>query len=305
MTHETAACRQCPPSSPLGHERYTALAFPLSPVDVESWVNNALAEDHAYEDVTTIATVQSDRRAHARVVAREDGKLCGVPFAIAAFQRLDGKCIVRVEAEDGDHVRRGDTVLAITGHSRGMLSAERVALNFLQRLSGVASLTARYVHAVAGTHAKILDTRKTTPLWRALEKYAVRSGGGTNHRPHLASAVLIKDNHLMAVQGNVELAIRRSRDLAPPGAKVEIECDRLEQVERAVVAGADIILLDNMSPDQLTECVRVIGGRAQTEASGGITLTTVRRVAETGVDFVSVGALTHSAPALNLALDFE
>ncbi|MEO7966504.1 MAG: carboxylating nicotinate-nucleotide diphosphorylase, partial [Gemmatimonadaceae bacterium] len=172
-------------------------------------------------------------------------------------------------------------------------------------LAGIASLTALFVEAVKGTKAKILDTRKTTPGWRALEKYAVRAGGGVNHRMDLASSVLIKDNHLVAVDGDVAVAIRRSRDLVPPGATVEVECDTIEQVGQAVEAGADIILLDNMPPDEMRRCVTLVSGRAVIEASGGVTLHTVRAIAESGVDHISVGALTHSAPAMNVALDFE
>ena len=186
-----------------------------------------------------------------------------------------------------------------------MLAAERVALNFMQRLSGVASATARYVDAVKGTRAKILDTRKTTPGWRLLEKYAVRAGGGTNHRLNLSTAVLIKDNHLASVDGDVSLAVRRARDLAPVGTKVEVECDRIEQVQAALDAQADIIMLDNMSTAQMRECVGLVGSRAIVEASGGVNLESVRAIAETGVDWISVGALTHSSPALDLALDFE
>jgi nicotinate-nucleotide pyrophosphorylase (carboxylating) len=196
-------------------------------------------------------------------------------------------------------------VLYVTGHARALLSAERVALNFLQRLSGIASLTAKYVACVAGTGASILDTRKTTPGWRALEKYAVRAGGGVNHRMHLASAVLIKDNHLAALDGDVAVAVSRARELAPAGVRVEVECDRLEQVQAALDAGADIILLDNMSLDLMRECVALVNGRATTEASGGVNLQTVRGIAETGVDWISVGALTHSAPSMDLGLDFE
>jgi nicotinate-nucleotide pyrophosphorylase (carboxylating) len=169
----------------------------------------------------------------------------------------------------------------------------------------VASATARYVDAVRGTRAKILDTRKTTPGWRLLEKYAVRAGGGTNHRLNLSTAVLIKDNHLASVDGDVGLAVRRARDLAPVGTKVEVECDRIEQVQAALEAHADIIMLDNMSTAQMKQCVELIAGQAITEASGGVNLDSVRAIAETGVDWISVGAITHSAPALDLALDFE
>ena len=280
------------------------LDFPLDELEIRHLVRDALDEDRAFKDVTTIATVVSDRRARATLVARQDGVIAGVPFALEAFRLLDPTVTIRVDADDGTRVHRDLSIFYISGHARGMLSAERVALNFMQRLSGIASLTRRFVDAVAGTRASILDTRKTTPGWRALEKYAVRAGGGVNHRMDLASAVLIKDNHLAAVDGDIALAVRRARELAPPGAKVEVECDRVEQVERAVSAGADIILLDNMSTGVLSDCVRRVNGRAILEASGGVSLSTVRAIAETGVDWISVGALTHSAPALDLALDF-
>ena len=175
----------------------------------------------------------------------------------------------------------------------------------MQRLSGIATLTWRYVDAVRGTNAKILDTRKTTPGWRALEKYAVRAGGGTNHRMDLSTGVLIKDNHLAALDGDVAKAVERARAIAPAGVKIEVECDRIEQVERAADAGADIILLDNMPLETMTACVKIVAGRAILEASGGVSLPTVRAIAETGVDWISVGALTHSAPSMDLALDFD
>jgi nicotinate-nucleotide pyrophosphorylase (carboxylating) len=280
------------------------LDFPLDELEVRHLVRDALEEDRAFKDVTTIATVVSDRRARATLVARQDGVVAGVPFALEAFRLLDPTVTIRVDADDGTRVHRDLSIFYISGHARGMLSAERVALNFMQRLSGIASITRRFVDAVAGTRASILDTRKTTPGWRALEKYAVRAGGGVNHRMDLASAVLIKDNHLAAVDGDIALAVRRAREVAPPGAKVEVECDRVEQVDRAVAAGADIILLDNMSTGVLSDCVRRVDGRAILEASGGVSLSTVRAIAETGVDWISVGALTHSAPALDLALDF-
>ena len=283
----------------------TLLRFPLTEAQVSTLVRDALQEDGAFNDVTTIATVLSDRRARARLVARQPGVIAGVALAIEAFHQLDRKTSIRIDAEDGKRVSKGDTVLHMSGHARGMLSAERVALNFLQRVSGVATLTCLFVDAVRGTKARILDTRKTTPGWRALEKYAVRAGGGVNHRLDLASSVLIKDNHLSAVEGDIALAVRRSRDLMEPGATVEVECDTLEQVRAAVDAGADIILLDNMSLELMRECVQLVGGRAILEASGGVNLGTVRAIAETGVDHISVGALTHSAPAMNLALDFE
>lgn len=281
------------------------LRFPLSAAQVTEWVRAALNEDGAFNDVTTIATVLSDRRARARLVARQQGVLAGIAFAIEAFRQLDPKVSIRVDAEDGTHLSRGDTVLFMSGHARGMLSAERVALNFLQRLSGVATLTARYVDAVRGTRARILDTRKTTPGWRTLEKYAVRAGGGVNHRLDLSSSVLIKDNHLVACEGDIGVAVRRARELLRTGATVEVECDDVTQVQAALEAGADIILLDNMSNEMMRECVALVNGRAILEASGGVNLESVRAIAATGVDHISVGALTHSAPAMNLALDFE
>ena len=299
------APRTITPLSTPAMNSVSALRFPYSQDELRALVKSALDEDSAFNDLTTLATVVSDRHARGRLVARATGVLCGVPLAVEAFCQLDPKVTIRVDREDGSRLEPGDSVLYLSGHARALLAAERVALNFMQRLSGVASLTARYVDAVRGTSAKILDTRKTTPGWRLLEKYAVRAGGGTNHRLNLSSAVLIKDNHLAAVDGDVGIAVRRARDLAPAGTKVEVECDRIEQVRAALDAGADIILLDNMSPSQMGECVRLVNGRAITEASGGVNLDTVRRIAETGVDWISVGALTHSAPALDLALDFE
>jgi nicotinate-nucleotide pyrophosphorylase (carboxylating) len=281
------------------------LRFPYSEVELHALVKSALDEDDAFNDLTTIATVVSDRHARGRLVARSSGVLCGIPLAIDAFLTLDPKVTIRVDREDGAKLAPGDSVLYLSGHARALLAAERVALNFTQRLSGVASITARYVEAVRGTRAKILDTRKTTPGWRLLEKYAVRAGGGTNHRLNLSAAVLIKDNHLASVDGDVSIAVRRARDLAPAGTKIEVECDRVEQVQASLDAKADIILLDNMSLATMTECVALVNGRAIVEASGGVTLESVRAIAETGVDWISVGALTHSAPALDLALDFE
>ena len=281
------------------------LRFPLKHEALSESVKAALDEDGAFDDVTTIATVVSDRRSRGTLMAREKGVICGVPLALEAFRLLDPKVSIRVDHEDGGRVRAGDPVLFIAGHARGLLSAERVALNYLQRLSGIATLTARYVDAVKGTKAKILDTRKTTPGWRTLEKYAVRAGGGTNHRMNLSSGVLIKDNHLAALDGDIAMAVSRARAIAQPGVKIEVECDRPEQVERAVAAGADVIMLDNMTPDLMHECVRLVNGRAILEASGGVPLSTVRRIADTGVDWISVGALTHSAPSMDLALDFD
>ncbi|MBC7790451.1 MAG: carboxylating nicotinate-nucleotide diphosphorylase [Anaerolineae bacterium] len=281
------------------------MAFPFDSRQLTAHVKQALTEDGAFNDITTIATVLSNRRARATLVARAPGAIAGVPFALAAFRLLDSKVVIRVDADDGARVAGESSVLFVSGHARAMLSAERVALNYLQRLSGIASLTAQYVDAVRGTRARILDTRKTIPGMRSLEKYAVRAGGGMNHRMDLSDAVLIKDNHLASVGGDVALAVRRARKLAAEGTSIEVECDREEQVRAALDAGADILLLDNMSLEQLGRCAAMAAGRALTEASGGISLQTVRDVAETGVDWISIGALTHSAPALDLALDFE
>ncbi len=301
----TSAPRTITPLSTPAMSNVGMLRFPYAQAELHGLVMSALDEDGAFNDLTTIATVVSDRHARGRLVARATGVQCGVALALEAFRTLDPKVTMRVDTEDGARLQRGDSILYLSGHARAILAAERVALNFMQRLSGVASLTAKYVDAVRGTRAKILDTRKTTPGWRLLEKYAVRAGGGTNHRLNLSTAVLIKDNHLASVDGDVGVAVRRARDLAPVGTKVEVECDRLEQVQAALDANADIVMLDNMSTAMMAECVQLVAGRAVTEASGGVTLDTVRAIAGTGVDWISVGALTHSAPALDLALDFE
>ncbi len=282
-----------------------ALRFPYARLMTSTMVREALEEDAADNDITSIATVVSDRRARCTVVARESGIIAGIPLARETFKQRNPRAAVRHTVKDGGRAEAGTQVLFITGHARGLLSAERVALNFMQRLSGVATLTAQFVNAVQGTGARILDTRKTTPGWRRLEKYAVRAGGGMNHRIDLAAAVLIKDNHLASVDGQIAIAVKRARDVAPAGTPVEVECDRIEQVLDAIGAEAEIIMLDNMSVGDMREAVELIDGRAVTEASGGVTLDTVRGIAKTGVDWISVGALTHSAKALDLGLDFE
>jgi nicotinate-nucleotide pyrophosphorylase (carboxylating) len=281
------------------------LHFPLTKRETKALVGAALKEDDAKHDITTAGTVVSDRRARCRLVARQPGVISGLALAREAFEQLDKAVTIRTDHEDGARVKPQTPVMFLSGHARGLLSAERVALNFAQRLSGIASLTARFVEAIAGTGAHILDTRKTTPGWRRLEKYAVRCGGGLNHRMYLSSGVLIKDNHLAAVDGDIALAVKRARAVAPEGIKVEVECDRLDQVRAAIDAGADIIMLDNMGLADLRQAVQLVDGRAVTEASGGVNLDTVRPIAETGVNWISVGALTHSAPALDLALDFD
>ena len=282
------------------------LRFPLDRRHLNAIVRNALKEDNAFHDITTIATIVSNRRARGTIVARRGGVVAGVPFALTAFRMLDPKVAIRVDVDDGGVVQEGTPIMFISGHARALLSAERVALNFMQRLSGIATLTAKYVDAVRGTRARIFDTRKTTPGWRLLEKYAVRAGGGVNHRLDLSDAVLIKDNHIAALDGDIARAVQRVRELVPEDTRVEVECDSKEQVRAALEAGADVVLLDNMSPALLRQCVAMAKEHdAVTEASGGITLDTVREVAKTGVDWISVGALTHSPAALDLALDFE
>lgn len=279
--------------------------FPLTPSARTALVRAALEEDRAAEDVTTLATITPGHKLRADLVARRAGVLAGVPLAMTAFRLMDPHVEIREDASDGARVRAGQKILHISGEARAILAAERVALNFVQRLSGVATLTAEYVAAVQGTAAQILDTRKTTPGWRKLEKYAVRCGGGTNHRATLADAVLIKDNHLAACNGDVAVAVQRARDYAPKGMIIQVECDTVAQAKAAVAAGADALLLDNMPNHALRECVELAKGRVWTEASGGVSLETVRGIAETGVDRISIGALTHSAPSLDVALDVE
>jgi len=288
-----------------GFFREEGLHFPLTKKETTAIVSAALLEDDTRHDITTAATVLSNRRARCRLVARQTGVIAGLALACEAFEQLDPAVTIRVEHDDGTRVDPGTPVMFLSGHARGLLSAERVALNFVQHLSGIATLTARYVEAITGTGAHILDTRKTTPLLRRLEKYAVRAGGGLNHRMDLSAAVLIKDNHLAAVDGDIGLAVTRARAVGPAGIKVEVECDKLDQVRAAIDAGADVIMLDNMQLVELRQAVQLVDGHAVTEASGGVTLDTVRLIAQTGVDWISVGALTHSAPALDLALDFD
>ena len=258
--------------------------------------------------MTTLATVPETATAHALMRARERLVVSGLELAEAAFRELSPEMQFEREAKDGQMVERGQTLLKISGPARALLSAERVALNFVQRLSGVATLTAKFVAAISGTKAQIVDTRKTTPGWRRLEKYAVTCGGGRNHRFGLFDMVLIKDNHLAALAdakpNAIAAAVERSRERWP-GLKVEVEADTLQQVEQAVAAGADIVLLDNMSLEQMRTAVEKCKGRGKTEASGGISLDTVGAVARTGVDFISAGALTHSARAVDIGLDFE
>jgi len=277
----------------------------LSPLQYEPLLRAALDEDLGRAgDVTTLATIPPQARATAVIAARESGVIAGLPLAAGAFRLVDPAISVTPLVADGAHVSPGDVIARIDGPAPGMLSAERVALNFLGRLSGVASLTARYAEKIAHTKARVCDTRKTTPLLRTLEKYAVRCGGGANHRFGLDDAVLIKDNHI-AVAGGVAKALRAAKAYVGHLVKIEIEVDTLYQLREALQEGADAVLLDNMKPAQLAEAVALVKGRMICEASGGVTLETIATIAETGVDLISVGALTHSARVLDLGLDIE
>lgn len=275
---------------------------PLDPVLVDEIVRRALAEDLGDAgDITTDALVPADAHARGVLVAREDCVVAGLPVFAAVFAALDPGVKVSSVVDDGGGVRAGDVVSEVDGPARAILAGERTALNFLQRLSGIATLTRRFVDRAPGVELR--DTRKTTPGLRALEKYAVRVGGGTNHRMGLYDRVLIKDNHVAAA-GGVRAAIERVR-ASRPSLPVEVECETLPQVHEAVEAGADEILLDNMEPETLREAVRIAAGRARTEASGGVTLDTASAIAATGVDAISAGALTHSAPAIDFSLELE
>jgi len=279
----------------------------LKSEEIRQAVRIALQEDLGPGDVTTEATIPEEMTATAELRAREPLVLAGLAFAETAFHELSPAVRFTRTVSDGKNVATNKSILQITGPARALLSAERVALNFVQRLSGIATLTAQFVQAVEGTAARILDTRKTTPGWRRFEKYAVSCGGGRNHRMGLYDMVLVKDNHLAALKHEspnaIAAAIERAR-ARHPTLKIEVEADTLEQVDQAAAAGCDLILLDNMNPVQLRLAVQRCKSRCQTEASGGITLATVRAIAETGVDFISIGALTHSARAVDIGLDF-
>ena len=279
----------------------------LEPLALDEYVplvEAALAEDIGDGDVTTSALVPEGAVATAVMFAREPLVMAGVELAMAVFQQVDQRIEFGIEVFDGQQAALGQTLVRVQGPARALLIAERTALNFIQRLAGVATLTAQFVEEVAGTGVTILDTRKTTPGWRALEKYAVACGGGSNHRIGLFDQVMIKDNHLVALDGDIVQAVALARE-ASPGLKIEVEVDTLEQVRAALQARADIILLDNMEVEELRASVELINSCTKTEASGGVTLETVREIAETGVDFISIGALTHSAPSVDIALEFD
>ncbi len=268
----------------------------------------ALEEDLGWGDVTTDYFIPANLTASADFVTRKSGVIAGLEIAAAVYRAADPNLSFEMLLMDGTPVQPGIVLARVRGNARSLLRGERVALNFLQHLSGIATLTAQYVAATEGTRARIVDTRKTTPGLRDLEKYAVRTGGGFNHRRNLSDGVMLKDNHLQILASSgldLAEALRQARQRLPHLVKIEVEVDRLDQIEAALEGGAEVVLLDNMSPTQLTEAVRLINGRALSEASGGVNLDTVRAIAQSGVDLISVGALTHSAPALDIGLDFR
>jgi nicotinate-nucleotide pyrophosphorylase (carboxylating) len=278
---------------------------PLPPIMIEPLVHAALLEDLGRAgDITTDAVVPAEARAETALVARQTGVLAGLDAALTAFRLIDPNIAAAIERRDGEALAPGDVIAAITGPARGILTAERVALNFLCLLSGVASATARIVAAIAGYRARVTCTRKTMPGLRALQKYAVRVGGGANHRFGLDDAVLIKDNHIAAA-GGIRAAIERARASVGHLVKIEVEVDTLVQLEEVLAVGADAVLLDNMTPDELRRAVAMVAGRAVTEASGRITPETAPAIAAAGVDLISVGWLTHSASVLDIGLDYR
>ncbi|MEO7276551.1 MAG: carboxylating nicotinate-nucleotide diphosphorylase [Sphingomicrobium sp.] len=279
-------------------------SFELDSFDLDSFVAAVLAEDLGQGgDVTSAATIDAGARFTSAINAREPIILAGLDVAAAFFRRLDQDVHIDVEAADGDRVGEGAKLMSLQGNARAMLAAERSALNTLQHLSGIATMTRRYVDAIEGTGAILLDTRKTIPGLRALEKYAVRMGGAQNHRLRLDDGILIKDNHV-AVCGGVAEAVHRAK-AANSGLQVQVEVDRIDQIEAALDAGADRLLLDNMPPPVLRQAVALVAGRVPLEASGGVNLDTIRGIAETGVGYVSAGRITQSAPAVDIGLDYR
>lgn len=276
----------------------------LDPELIQRSVREALSEDLGLAgDITSMATISGDQQSRASIVAKQPGVIAGVELAVEAFCQRDDRVRVATEVADGAEVQPGEEILWVEGPARALLSAERVALNFLGHLSGIATATHQLVRAIDGTNARVVCTRKTTPGLRALEKYAVRCGGGFNHRFGLFDAVMIKDNHIVA-SGGITNAVQKARSTVGHLVKIEVEVTTIEQLNEALAAGAETILLDNMSPVKVAECVKIAAGRATLEASGNISLATVRSYAETGVDVISSGWITHSAPRLDLSLEF-
>ena len=274
----------------------------IDPLIVDDLIDRALAEDIGFCDLTSELVIPADARAELALNARQDIVAAGIEVAARVFQRRVPECRIELGVKDGERVKAGAAMGRVEGPARGLLAVERTALNFLQHLSGIATLTAQYVERIAGTRAVLIDTRKTTPGLRALEKHAVQAGGGRNHRLRLDDGVLIKDNHI-SVCGSITAAVGRAKAGVPVLTRIEVECDTLEQVREALDAGADMILLDNMSRDDMRKAVALSGGRVPLEASGGVRLETIRAIAETGVDFISVGRITQSAPAVDIGLD--
>jgi nicotinate-nucleotide pyrophosphorylase (carboxylating) len=282
--------------------------MPSNKLQIEEIIDRALAEDLGKGDVTTEALIFGDRQGTGLIMAKKEGILAGINVARQVFHRVDPELKVEVLLEEGARVKPGSEVARVSGSIASILKAERVALNFLQRLSGIASETNRYVEAIKGLPVRIMDTRKTTPGLRLLEKHAVRAGGGENHRMSLGDGILIKDNHLAALRSqglSIKGIVAKARQNSPQRLPVEVEVGTVAEASEAVEAGADIVMLDNMSLEDMRKAVKSIHGRALVEASGGITLDNIRAVAETGVDFVSIGALTHSVRALDISLELE
>ncbi|WP_438482153.1 carboxylating nicotinate-nucleotide diphosphorylase [Oleiharenicola lentus] len=277
--------------------------MPLSPRTTHL-IDLALEEDAGLGDVTSRAIFSPAHKSRAIIDAKQDLVMCGLAVAAEVFSRVDSSIKTKLLAADGDHVKSGAAVLRVDGPTAALLTAERTALNFVQRLTGIATLSQRFAEAVKGTGVRVVDTRKTTPGWRALEKYAVRTGGCFNHRSSLGEHVLIKDNHIAAA-GSLTKAVQLCRAAAPHLAKIEVEAKTLAEVREACRAGAEVILLDNMSPAQVAAAVTVIAGRALVEVSGGVRLATIRDYALPGVSVISIGALTHSAPSADLSLDLR
>ena len=270
-------------------------------INVDEYILNAIKEDITSEDVSTNAVMPENRRGSAELICKQDGVICGLSVFERAFTLLDETARFDTRVKDGDAVKKGQLIGVVYGDIKALLSAERTGLNFLQRMSGIATMTREYADELKGYKTVLLDTRKTTPNMRPFEKYAVTVGGGKNHRYNLSDGVLLKDNHIGAA-GSVTKAITMAKEYAPFVRKIEIETETLDQVKEAVEAGADIIMLDNMDNDTMKKAVELIGGRAQTECSGNVTKQRLREIAEIGVDFVSCGALTHSAPIMDLSL---
>ncbi|MCE5323743.1 carboxylating nicotinate-nucleotide diphosphorylase [bacterium] len=274
----------------------------LDPVYLESVVKSAIAEDVGSGDITTLLTIPNDMTARGVITAKESGIIAGQELAWVVFHEFFTQTMYEPLIRDGKHVKAGTVIGNVSGKARTILTGERVALNFLQRMSGIATLTAKYVDQVKHTKARIVDTRKTTPGLRRLEKYAVTCGGGYNHRFGLDDGILIKDNHIAAA-GGITAAIEAAKDSAPHTLKIEVEVTNINGLEEAIKAGADIVMLDNMPLDQMRRAVTFTDGKVLLEASGGVSLKSVKEIAETGVDLISVGALTHSAPAMDINLE--